>query len=168
MDTQQQNLLAAAFGKPPPRRVELVVGLGRRPLQQFELVDEITSIFGPRRKALPRTIPEEALDFEMRMYVHAGRKLPVPEAHMISEYKVKLRVKVEDLGLDDLGEARLAYLTGPRFDAARGVLTLTAERFPSRTENRRYLIHQLELLKRAASEADDEFDAAWRRLKEGE
>ena len=40
--------------------------------------------------ALPRTIPEEALDFEMRMYVHAGRKLPVPEAHMISEYKVKL------------------------------------------------------------------------------
>ena len=48
------------------------------------------------------------------------------------------------------------------------LLTLTAERFPSRTENRRYLIHQLELLKRAASEADDEFDAAWRRLKEGE
>ena len=116
--------------------------------------------------ALPRTIPEEALDFEMRMYVHAGRKLPVPEAHMISEYKVKLRVRVEDLGLDDLGEARLAYLTGPRFDAARGVLTLTAERFPSRTENRRYLIHQLELLKRAASEADDEFDAAWRRRQE--
>ena len=118
--------------------------------------------------ALPRTIPDDALDFEMRMYVHAGRKLPVPEAHMISEYKVKLRVKVEDLGLDDLGAARLAYLTGPRFDAARGVLTLTAERFPSRTENRRYLIHQLELLKRAASEADDEFDAAWRRRKEGE
>ena len=117
--------------------------------------------------ALPRTIPEEALDFEMRMYVHAGRKLPVPEAHMISEYKVKLRVKVADLGLDDIGAARLAYLTGPRFDAARGVLTLTAERFPSRTENRRYLIHQLELLKRAASEADDEFDAAWRRREEG-
>ena len=116
--------------------------------------------------ALPRTIPEEALDFEMRMYVHAGRKLPVPEAHMISEYKVKLRVKVEDLGLDDIGAARLAYLTGPRFDAARGVLTLTAERFPSRTENRRYLVHQLELLKRAASEADDEFDAAWRRRQE--
>ena len=121
----------------------------------------------PITQALPRTIPEEALDFEMRMYVHAGRKLPVPEAHMISEYKVKLRVKVEDLGLDDIGAARLAYLTGPRFDAARGVLTLTAERFPSRTENRRYLIHQLELLKRAASEADDEFDAAWRRLAEG-
>ena len=57
----------------------------------------------PITQALPRTIPEEALDFEMRMYVHAGRKLPVPEAHMISEYKVKLRVKVEDLGLDDLG-----------------------------------------------------------------
>ena len=116
-------------------------------------------------QALPRTFPDDALDFEMRMYVHAGRKLPVPEAHMISEYKVKLRVKVEDLGLDDLGAARLAYLTGPRFDAARGVLTLTAERFPSRTENRRYLIHQLELLKRAASEADDEFDAAWRRRR---
>ena len=102
----------------------------------------------------------------VRMYVHAGRKLPVPEAHMISEYKVKLRVKIGDLGLDEIGEARLAYLTGPRFDAARGVLTLTAERFPSRTENRRYLIHQLELLKRAASEADDEFDAAWRRRQE--
>ena len=48
------------------------------------------------------------------------------------------------LSLDDIGAARLAYLTGPRFDAARGILTLTAERFPSRTENRRYLIHQLE------------------------
>ena len=119
-------------------------------------------------QALPRTIPDDALDFEMRMYVHAGRKLPVPEAHMISEYKVKLRVKAEDLGLDEIGEARLAYLTGPRFDAARGVLTLTAERFPSRTENRRYLIHQLELLKRAASEADDEFDDAWRRQQESE
>ena len=70
------------------------------------------------------------------------------------------------VGLDDIGAARLAYLTGPRFDAARGLLTLTAERFPSRTENRRYLIHQLELLKRAASEADDEFDAAWRRRQE--
>ena len=61
--------------------------------------------------------------------------------------------------------ARRPYGRGGR--AARGVLTLTAERFPSRTENRRYLIHQLELLKRAASEADDEFDAAWRRLAEG-
>ena len=50
----------------------------------------------------------------------------------------------------------------------REALALTAERFPSRTENRRYLIHQLELLKRAASEADDEFDAAWRRLHESE
>ena len=118
--------------------------------------------------ALPRTVPEEALDFEMRMYVHAGRKLPVPEAHMISELKVKLRVKADDLGLDPIGAARLAHLTGPRFDAARGVLTLTAERFPSRTENRRYLVHQLELLKQAASGPDEEFDEAWRRREGGE
>jgi hypothetical protein len=117
---------------------------------------------------LPRTVPEEALDFEMRMYVHAGRKLPVPEAHMISEFKVKLRVKADDLGLDAIGAARLAHLTGPRFDAARGVLTLTAERFPSRTENRRYLVYQLELLKQAASEPDEEFDEAWRRREGGE
>ena len=52
----------------------------------------------------------------------------VPEAHMISEYKVKLRVKVEDLGIRRHRRGAPAYLTGPRFDA-RGVLTLTAERF---------------------------------------
>ena len=27
----------------------------------------------PITQAQPRTIPDEALDFEMRMYVHAGR-----------------------------------------------------------------------------------------------
>jgi hypothetical protein len=70
--------------------------------------------------------------------------------------------------LDAIGAARLAHLTGPRFDAARGVLTLTAERFPSRTENRRYLVYQLELLKQAASEPDEEFDEAWRRREGGE
>ena len=144
-------------------------------------------------EVLPRTIPESVLKFEMRTYIHGGRKLPIPEAHRIGEYKVKLRVcvsaaslfgarsraaprpgarsdarvsfrrrKADDLGLDALSRDKLAYLTGPRYDANTHTLTLTAERFPSRAENRRYLIHQLELLKAAAEGPDDEFDAQWR------
>ena len=117
-----------------------------------------TSAEAPATSVLPRTIPEEALKFEMRTYIHSGRKLPIPEAHQIGEYKVKLRVAAADLDLDPIAEGRLAYLTGPRFDANSRTLTLTAERFPSRVENRRYLIHQLELLKKAALEPDEEFD----------
>ena len=74
---------------------------------------------------------------------------------------------VADLGLDELGVARLAYMCGPRYSAARGTLALTAERFPSRAENRRFLVHQLEQLKQAASEPDAEFDAGWAAGGEG-
>lgn len=57
----------------------------RRPLSTVAAVPETAP-------AVPRTIPDEALRFEMRTYIHAGRKLPIPEAHQIGEYKVKLRV----------------------------------------------------------------------------
>jgi len=79
----------------------------------------------------------------------------------VGEYKVRLSVNAADLGLDALSEARLAYMCGPRFDAGARKLTLTAEMFPSRAENKRYLIHQLELLKSAAAEPDEEFDEMW-------
>jgi hypothetical protein len=110
------------------------------------------------------TIDESVLKFEMRTYIHGGRKLPIPEAHRIGEYKVKVSVHADDLGLDDLARAKLAYLAGPRFDGPTRTLTLTAERFPSRVENRRYLVHQLQLLKAAAEDADAEFDDQWRTL----
>ena len=61
---QQQNLLT--FFQTPPRRVELVVGLGRRPLQELELVDEVPSIFGPRREALRRQREDAARRVEAR------------------------------------------------------------------------------------------------------
>ena len=50
-------------------------------------------------EVLPRTIPESVLKFEMRTYIHGGRKLPIPEAHRIGEYKVKLRVCVSAASL---------------------------------------------------------------------
>ena len=61
---QQQNLLT--FFQTPPRRVELVVGLGRRLLQELELVDEVPSIFGPRREALRRQRQDAARRVEAR------------------------------------------------------------------------------------------------------
>ena len=176
------------------------------------------------------TIPEEALKFEMRAYIHAGKKLPLPEAHHIGEYKVKLRVALGDMSLDEQAQRRLIYMLGLRYNANKRIITLTVtraprvrsfvpkvhsrasrrarvcvrevrrsrlrekhpsvdddaispkntrpstttrsllcvrkkkrsqtERFRNRVENRRYLVYQIESLKLAAGEPDEEFDGS--------
>jgi hypothetical protein len=51
--------------------------------------------------------------------------------------KVKLQVKMRDLGLTSIQEERLKHLAGLRFCAKKNQLTLVAERFPNRLENKR-------------------------------
>jgi small subunit ribosomal protein S35 len=57
-----------------------------------------------------------------------------------AERKVTLEVRVADLPLTtDAQRERLLGLVGPRFNASKGVLKLTSERYPTMGENKAYL-----------------------------
>lgn len=128
-----------------------------------EPIDAVLSAEG----GLPETsIPVEKFVFEQRTYIHSGRSLPVPEAHHLGEYKIKARIKLDDLGLDSMAQQRLIYMLGFRYSANKREVILTCEKFRSRVENKQYIIYQLLELVRAASQPDAEFDDSYQREQE--
>lgn len=54
------------------------------------------------------------------------------------------------LGLDKYERATLIGMVGPRYVESNDTLTLTCDMFQDRVENKRYLLHQVEVLVEAA------------------
>lgn len=50
-----------------------------------------------------------------------------------------LQVHVGDLGLDEVGQATLSLLAGPRYNAHSRVLKLTSDSLPLREQNKSYI-----------------------------
>ena len=113
------------------------------------------------RSVYALTFDERKVEFETAVYIHAGRSMPLPAVHQLPEHKVKGMIHVDDLGLDDLGMARLAYMAGYRYDEGKRRLRLTCDYFPQRIENRRWILYTIEQLRRAAMDPDPDFDASY-------
>ena len=70
------------------------------------------------------------------------------------------QVNVNDLGLTSAEESVLRRLVGKRYNPGRNEITLVADQFPSRMENKKYLVLLLENLcseaRRLAAEFKDD------------
>jgi len=111
-----------------------------------------------KKSKFETTYSVDKIRFESKIYLHVGRYMPIPDPHNLPEHKVKGCIDIDDLGLDELGQARLAYMAGLRYNPNKRVLKITCEYFPIRIENRRWIIYTIEQLRRAAMEPDFEFD----------
>lgn len=60
--------------------------------------------------------------------------------------RVRLQVRVKDIGLPILAAQKLVLLCGPRYNFNNDVLTLTSDRYETRKQNGRYLMDLLENL----------------------
>lgn len=60
--------------------------------------------------------------------------------------KVRLTVRVKELGLPVICAQKLVLMAGSRYNFNNDVLTLTTERYPTRKQNGRYLMDLLETL----------------------
>jgi hypothetical protein len=96
---------------------------------------------------LPRTIPDDVLNFQMKATFTPGSSIFYPHLkHHPADYKVGLVVKINDLNLNKMEAAVFKEMVGPRFNQGKGEVRLTGEKFPNRLENRKYLIYLLENL----------------------
>lgn len=72
---------------------------------------------------------------------------------------LETKINIRDLGLNELEKSVFRELIGPRFQPGSGQVRLTAEKFPNRIENKKYVTHLLEQLiaeaKRVASIAHE-------------
>jgi len=77
--------------------------------------------------------------FALKPHIHPG------------EWKVKGKVAVTLLELDETATANLKMIAGSRYNANRNELTLTSEKFESRMENKNYLISTLDKMVQGAT-----------------
>ncbi|CAM9346690.1 unnamed protein product [Choristocarpus tenellus] len=103
-----------------------------------------------------RTVPDEALRFKCRGYIGSDTGDRYPNVHGIhpAEFKVELKVVVDELGLPSPQKDRLKMLVGPRYNPSKDELRLISERFPNRIDNKRYLVTLLEKLVLEARKVD--------------
>ncbi|CAM9408077.1 unnamed protein product [Chrysoparadoxa australica] len=108
-----------------------------------------------------RAVPVDALNFRVRSYLGGDGGLPFANVHgqHPAQSKVELRVNVGDLLLTKEQVDRLKVLVGPRLKARTQELVLTADHFPSRVDNKRYLIYLLEELVHEAQQSNEEVEA---------
>jgi hypothetical protein len=94
-----------------------------------------------------RTIPDSKLRFQMRATFSQGSAIFYPHLKFHpADYKVGLVVSVADLGLSAEELPIFLEMVGPRYNQGKRTVRLTADRFPNRLENKKYLIFLLEKL----------------------
>jgi Mitochondrial ribosomal subunit protein len=106
----------------------------------------------------PRTVPEEMFTFKARTYFSSDTDTRYPNTHGVhlAEFKVTMTVHADDLGMSRSQLSLLAALAGRRFNERTNVLKLTTTLFPSRVENKKYLVYLLEQLKAESIKLDRE------------
>ncbi|CAB3997993.1 28S ribosomal S35, mitochondrial, partial [Paramuricea clavata] len=76
-----------------------------------------------------------------RNYLFAGPSLRHPKSH-----NVQLKIYLKDLTLDEHARKKMIELTGHRYNEENDELTITADRCPSRKQNRDYAMYLLNVL----------------------
>lgn len=96
---------------------------------------------------LPRTIPDHKLRFQLKASFSQGSSIFYPHLKFHpADYKVGLVVSTSDLDLSKQELAIFLEMVGPRYNQGKRTVRLTADRFPNRIENKKYLILLLERL----------------------
>eukprot|EP00953_Heterococcus_sp_UTEX-ZZ885_P007078 4310-Heterococcus_DN1.PRE.2 len=98
------------------------------------------------------------LTFKARTYFSSDTDTRYPNTHGVhlAEFKVTMTVHADDLGMSRSQLSLLAALAGRRFNERTNVLKLTTTLFPSRVENKKYLVYLLEQLKAESIKLDRE------------
>lgn len=111
----------------------------------------------------PRTVPDKCLRFEYTAVFRTGEELYYKHLPVNPEnFKVKMRVFLYDLQLEDEEKCILLRMVGPRYNVGKQEITFTAKKFPSRLENKKYLVLLLERLlaeSRRLSSIREQFEA---------
>ena len=111
-------------------------------------------------KLLKCGIAEDALSFKATHYTQS----PLPPFVQRGEFKVTLKISLDDIPFENEVERdMLLQLVGNRYHEKTNRLMLTSDKFPSRIENKRYLVELLDRLvigaKKLAVEGDSYFDS---------
>jgi len=94
-----------------------------------------------------RTVPDNKLRFQLKATFSQGSSIFYPHLKFHpADYKVGLVVNTADLGLSKDELAVFVEMVGPRHNQGKRTVRLTADRFPNRLENKKYLIMLLEKL----------------------
>ena len=101
--------------------------------------------------------------WEECIYLDSSKFLGAPKMHLNAEHKVKGEIYADDLGLEPIALARLAYMAGLRYNPGKQILKITCDYFMSRIENKRWILYTIEQLRRAAMQPDEEFDIGYHR-----
>eukprot|EP01038_Epipyxis_sp_PR26KG_P017463 gene17463-24158_t len=97
--------------------------------------------------SLVRTIPDEVLRFRLKASFSQGSALFYPHLpYNPADFKVALMVTIDDLNLSKKELGVLIRMVGPRYNTGKREIKLTADKFPNRIENKRYLTILLENL----------------------
>ena len=116
------------------------------PLDSLVNDDHVCPVFGkgknpvlkkPPPKYLECGLREDLLRFKSASF---GKTIRPPHIHT-NEHRVYLLVDIKDLPLDDLGKQILQQVLGiQRYNVEKGEVKMQAVQFPSRIENKRYLV----------------------------
>jgi hypothetical protein len=94
-----------------------------------------------------RTVPDDKLSFEMTWHLDDRKLYCYPHLKMHpADCKVIMRAYVDQLGLEEDELNIFCKLLGTRYDSPQRMLKISANRFPERLENKKFLILQLEQL----------------------
>jgi hypothetical protein len=101
----------------------------------------------------PRTVPDSKLRFSFTAHFSSGGSFFYPHLKTNpADFKVSMKVLLADLPFEGDERAIFTRMVGSRLNHGKQELTLTAEVFPNRMENRKYLLVQLERLLAEAKE----------------
>lgn len=119
-----------------------------------------TDPLNPPSKLLKCGIAEDSLSFKAAHYTMSQ----LPPFVQRGEFKITLKVSLDDIPLKNKVERdMLLQLVGNRYHEKTNRLMLTSDKFPSRIENKRYLVELLDRLvigaQKLALHGDSYFDA---------
>jgi len=118
---------------------------------QWPQPSDVNRTDGPNNRSLPnpppRTVAAEKLKFEITSSFEHGTSILYPHLEFNpADYKVALHVSINDLGLGPEEKVIFIEMVGSRYNQGKREVRLTADRFPNRIENKRYLVVLLENL----------------------
>jgi small subunit ribosomal protein S35 len=101
-------------------------------------------------KPYPKKISEDRiLRIHTRNYIFPGATVRHPGAR-----KVRLKVFVKDLGLDERSRNKLVMLAGSRYNKNKDELTLVGDSCPTKRQNKDHVLYLLSVLCHEASKVE--------------
>lgn len=129
-------------------------------LQEGELLEDLPLFPNPLDHSMDEDTETDPAKIRTKPYDFNGAKIRIETRDAVvprtwedeqlgpppENRKVRLRVRVKELGLPLVAAQKLVLMSGSRYNFNNDILTLTTERYPTRKQNGRYLMDLLETL----------------------